>query len=176
MENYLKQKIARIQDFPKKGILFYDLTPIFADAMDFAELIVQMERLIDERNFEFDKIAAIEARGFIIGSALALACDVGFLPIRRCGKLPRITHKIAHDLEYNSECHEIHQNDIRPGERILIVDDILATGGTANAAADLIRDCQGQVAGFVFIAEITGLRDVSAWDYSEEVACLMELP
>ncbi len=143
--------------------------------MDFADLILQLQKLADERKFEFDKIAAIEARGFIIGSALALACEVGFVPIRRCGKLPRITHKISHDLEYNRECHEIHQNDIRPGERILIVDDILATGGTVQAAAELIHDCQAQIAGFVFVANISGLQTESVGT-PEEIACLMELP
>ena len=175
-ENYLKQKIVRVQDFPKKGILFYDLTPIFADALDFAELILQLQKLAEERKFEFDKIVGIEARGFIIGAPLALACEVGFIPIRRCGKLPRIVHKVPHDLEYGSACHEIHQEDVKPGERILIVDDILATGETARAAGELVRDCQAVVAGFVFVANIIGLRKISDKHYPEEVACLMELP
>lgn len=177
MENHLKEKIARIQDFPRKGILFYDLTPIFSNDMDFADLILQLQKLTEERKFKFDKIAAIEARGFIIGSALALVCEVGFLPIRRCGKLPRIVHKISHDLEYGSqECHELHQNDVNPGDNILIVDDILATGGTAKAAGELVKDCQANIAGFLFVANIKGLQKGPALDFPEKVACLIELP
>lgn len=176
METYLKDKIARVQDFPKKGILFYDLTPIFADSLDFAELILQLTKLIEERNFTFDKIAAIEARGFILGSALALTFEAGFIQIRKCGKLPRITHKLPHDLEYGTECHEVHQNDILPGERILIVDDILATGGTARAAAEIIKGLHAEVAGFVFVANLPGIYKGAALDYPEKIACLMELP
>lgn len=175
MSNYLKEKIARIQDFPRKGIMFYDLTPIFANEMDFPDLILQMKKLADERNFQFDKIAAIEARGFIVGSVLALEFEVGFIPIRRCGKLPGIVHKLSHDLEYGRECHEIHQNDIKQGERILIVDDILATGYTALAAKELIEGCGGIVAGYLFVANIAGLQR-QALDFPEKVACLMELP
>jgi adenine phosphoribosyltransferase len=174
MSEYLKSKIARVQDFPKKGILFYDLTPIFSDGAAFSELILQLEKLA-HRFMPFDKIVGIEARGFIVGSALALACDVGFVPIRRCGKLPGVTHRIAYDLEYGQGCIEIHQNDIMPSERILIVDDILATGGTAFAAAELIRDCGAQVAGFIFVASIAGLQKEPIAE-PDKIACLMELP
>lgn len=175
MDNYLKDRIARVQDFPKKGILFYDLTPIFADAMDFADLILQLQKLIEEKNLEFDKIAGIEARGFIIGAPLALSFEVGFIPIRRCGKLPRQTHRIAHEIEYGRDCLEIHQADIAIGERILIVDDVFATGGTAFAAGELVRDCQAEVAGFIFAAQITGLQK-EPLAVSEKVASLIELP
>lgn len=171
----LKNRIARVPDFPKKGVLFYDLTPIFSDAMLFPDLILKMQKLADERDFQFDKIAAIEARGFILGAALALVFEVGFVAIRKYGKLPRITHKMQHDLEYGQQCHEVHQSDINPGERILIVDDILATGGTAHAAGELIRSCQAHVAGYLFAAKITGLQKERI-GVDESVACLMDLP
>lgn len=177
MENeYLKSLIAKIPDFPKKGILFYDLTPIFADGGAFTDLILQMQKMIEEKQFDFNKIVGIEARGFIIGSAIALAFEVGFVPIRRCGKLPRIVHKIAHDIEYSRECHEIHQNDITEKDKILIVDDILATGGSAKAASELITECGGIISGYAFVANIPEIFKGSPLDFPEKVACLMELP
>lgn len=169
---HLKSKIEIVKDFPKKGVTFYDLTPIFSDALEFADLVVQMQKMIEDKKFEFNKIAAVEARGFIIGSVLALAFEVGFVPIRRCGKLPRVTHKIDHYLEYGRACHEMQQNDIKAGDKILIVDDILATGGTGEAASQLVRSCGAEVAGFAFIARISGLYKGD----ESLVASLMELP
>lgn len=174
MSQLLKDQIARVPDFPKEGVLFYDLTPIFADALSFMDMIVQMTKLAG--GFAFDKIAAIEARGFVLGSALALASEVGLVLIRKEGKLPRIKHQISHRLEYGKECHEIHQNDIVPGDRVLIVDDILATGGTARAAADLVRACQGEVSGYLFVARIVGIQKEDLDSDGHGVACLIDLP
>lgn len=174
MDNPLKDKIARIPDFPKKGILFYDLTPIFADGLLFADLVLQMQKLAEEKDFQFDKIVAIEARGFVLGAALALSFEVGLVLVRKKGKLPRATHTADSSSEYNSNYLEIHQEDIKPDERVLIVDDILATGGTAMAAGRLVEHCGGVVAGHLFVAR---LPKVHGEHYDKEkIACLMELP
>src|SRR5476649_1271411 len=133
--DHLKKLIREVPDFPKKGILFYDITTLLKDKVGFATLIDALsEHYLNEK---IDTVLAIEARGFIFGPALAYRLNAGFVPIRKPGKLPAETVRMTYDLEYGQDTLEIHKDAIKPGQRVIIVDDLLATGGTANAAAKL---------------------------------------
>ncbi|MBX6350344.1 MAG: adenine phosphoribosyltransferase [Clostridia bacterium] len=147
--------IRTIPDYPAPGVLFRDLTPVWADP----EAFCQAQAGLAERSFafEFDAVAAIEARGFIFAAPLALARRVPFVPLRRPGKLPSETWRVDYRLEYGEASLEMHQDAIRPGTRVLIVDDILATGGTSLAAGELVAKAGGRVAGYLFLAELAGL-------------------
>ncbi len=152
IENYVRD----VQDFPKKGILFYDITPLLENESAFSEAIDQMLVLVE--NIEIDAIAAIESRGFIFASALCSKMRKGMILIRKPGKLPRATQSASYDLEYGQNSLEIHRGCIEKGKRVLIVDDLLATGGTAEAAGNLVKGVGGLVAGYVFFIELTGLK------------------
>src|ERR1019366_6367954 len=131
----LKKLIREVPNFPKPGILFYDITTLLKDKLGFARLIDALsENYIGK---EIDLVLGMEARGFIFGLALAYRLNAGFVPVRRPGKLPAETVKISYELEYSSNALEVHKDAIRKGERVLIVDDLLATGGTAAATAEL---------------------------------------
>src|SRR5678809_751122 len=137
----LKQLIREVPDFPKPGILFYDITTLLKDKVGFATLIDALsEHFI---NHNVDLVLGIEARGFIFGPALAYRLNAGFVPIRKPRKLPAETVKWTYDLEYGSDTLEIHKDAIKPGQRIIIVDDLLATGGTARATAELSKSLGG---------------------------------
>lgn len=152
----LKKLIREVPDFPKKGILFYDITTLLKDKLGFATLIDALsENYIGK---EIDLILGMEARGFIFGPALAYRLNAGFVPVRKPGKLPAATAKVSYDLEYGSNTLEIHKDAIQPGQRVLIVDDLLATGGTAVATADLARGLGAQIAGFAFVVELDFLK------------------
>jgi adenine phosphoribosyltransferase len=147
--------IRDVPDFPSVGILFRDITPLWADSAAFESAITALvEPFAGDR---IQKVVGIEARGFIFGSAAARALASGFVPARKPGKLPRERHRIDYALEYGSDALEIHVDAITPGERILLVDDVLATGGTARAAADLVGRCGGALAGIAFFLELTAL-------------------
>ena len=140
-----------VPDFPKPGILFKDITPLLASPEAMREAIAQLAR------FDFgriDKIAAIESRGFLFGVPLAMQLGKGFVPVRKPGKLPWKTHRAQYSLEYGTDAIEIHQDALQKGERVLVVDDLLATGGTMGAACRLIADCGGIVAGCAFVVEL----------------------
>jgi adenine phosphoribosyltransferase len=151
----LTAHIRPIPDFPKPGILFRDITPLLADAAAFAEAIGRMAE--PWRGARLDAIAAVEARGFLFAGPLALALDVGVVPVRKPGKLPAETIAHEYELEYGRDRLEMHANVLRPGSRVLVVDDVLATGGTAAACMRLIEAGGGEVVGAAFLVEIEPL-------------------
>ncbi len=152
----LKRKIRDIVDFPKPGIVFKDITTLLRDASSFNRAVDLLgHRYLDQ---PVDVVLGIEARGFIIGSALAYKLNKGVILVRKAGKLPYKTHSTSYDLEYGSDTLEIHQDAIEEGQRVLIADDVLATGGTVRAVADLVRRLGGQVVECAFLAELTFLK------------------
>jgi adenine phosphoribosyltransferase len=152
----LKKLIREVPDFPKKGILFYDITTLLKDKVGFARLIDALSANYIGK--EIDLVLGMEARGFIFGPALAYRLNAGFVPVRKPGKLPAETLKISYELEYGSNALEVHKDAIRKGERILIVDDLLATGGTAVATAELASGLGAQIAGLAFVVELNFLK------------------
>ncbi|MBI5814523.1 MAG: adenine phosphoribosyltransferase [Nitrospinae bacterium] len=156
MPGDLQSSIRQIPDFPKKGILFYDITTMFSDARAFRRAIdMLVHRYIDRRP---DVFAGVEARGFLVASALAYALGSGVVLIRKPGKLPAKTYKVAYSLEYGTNEIEIHQDAIKTGQRVVVVDDLLATGGTIHAAAELVKLAGGAVEELAFIIELTFLK------------------
>ena len=151
----LKKHIRTIPDFPKPGINFFDITTLLKDPMAFQETIQQL--CAPYRNQTIGHIVGIESRGFIFGAAMALELGCGFVPIRKPGKLPAATEKEEYALEYGTDAIEIHKDAILPGSQVLIVDDLLATGGTAAAAIKLIRKLNGHILGIAFLIELTFL-------------------
>src|SRR5512143_2866796 len=152
----LKKLIREVPDFPKKGILFYDITTLLKDKAGFATLIdLFSENYIGQH---VDLILGMEARGFIFGPALAYRLNAGFVPVRKPGKLPAATAKVSYDLAYGSNALEIHKDATQPGQKVLSGDDLLATGATAVATADLARGLGAQIAGFAFVVELDFLK------------------
>lgn len=152
----LKDLVRTVPDFPKPGILFYDITTLLKDKTGFAQLIDALAAHYIGK--EIDLVLGMEARGFIFGPALAYRLNAGFVPVRKPGKLPAETLKISYELEYGSNALEVHKDAIREGERILIVDDLLATGGTAVATAELASGLGAQIAGLAFVVELDFLK------------------
>lgn len=151
----LANAVRDVPDFPKPGILFKDITPVLADP---ALLSATIDGMIAASGVtQVDKVIGIDARGFIFGSLIAAKLNAGFIPIRKKGKLPWKTLGTSYDLEYGSNSIEIHQDAIRPGETVLLADDLLATGGTAAAALDLIQQLGGNILGSVFFIELAFL-------------------
>ncbi len=151
----IKSLIRTIPDYPKKGIMFRDITTLFGDAEGLREVVDTLAGEFQDQNI--DVIAGIEARGFIIGPAVALALGVGFVPVRKKGKLPAKTVSVEYDLEYGSDIIEIHLDAIKPGQRVLILDDLIATGGTALAAIELIKKAGGVPVCCGFIIDLPDL-------------------
>lgn len=151
----LKPYIRQIPDFPKPGILFLDITPLLANAEAFGYAIREMASPYIDKSVRY--VAAVEARGFIFGSAIATVLKAGFIPMRKKGKLPHQTAAVAYGLEYGQDAIEVHRDAIRPGERVLLVDDVLATGGTMAAACELIRNLGGEICGLSFLIELSAL-------------------
>lgn len=152
MELLAKRLIRDIKDFPKEGIVFKDIVPVLQDSVAFREVIERM--LGYAREQQADVIVGIESRGFVFGAPLALQMGVGFVPVRKLGKLPGETIRAEYSLEYGTNTVEMQKDGIQPGQRALIVDDLLATGGTARAAAQLVETLGGDVAGMVFVVEL----------------------
>jgi adenine phosphoribosyltransferase len=152
----LKAKVRNIPDFPKKGILFRDITPLLKDAKSLREIIARLAKSL--KGEKIGVVVGIESRGFIFGTALATKLGVGFVPIRKKGKLPWKTQRIACTLEYGEEILEIHQDAVKRGEKVIIVDDLLATGGTAAAASKLVEAIGGKVAKLAFVIELECLK------------------
>src|SRR5260370_836892 len=154
--DHLKKLIREVPDFPKKAILFYDITRLLKDKRGFATLIDALSEYYLNRNI--DLVRGIEARGFIFGPALASRLNGGFVLVRNPKKLPAETAKVTYDLEYGSDTLEVHKDAIRPGQRVLIVDDLLATGGTTCATVQLVKSLGGEIAGLGFVVELDFLK------------------
>lgn len=154
--DHLKKLIREVPDFPKKGILFYDITTLLKDKLGFATLIDALSEYYLQK--DVDLVLGIEARGFIFGPALAYRLNAGFVPVRKPKKLPAETAKWTYELEYGSDTLEIHKDAIKPKQRVIIVDDLLATGGTANATVQLVKSLGGEIAGLGFVIELDFLK------------------
>lgn len=152
----LKKLIREVPDFPKKGILFYDITTLLKDKVGFATLIDALSEHYLAK--DIDLVLGMEARGFIFGPALAYRLNAGFVPVRKPGKLPAATARVQYELEYGSNALEIHKDAIQKGQRVIIVDDLLATGGTAAATVQLARSLGGEIAGLGFVVELDFLK------------------
>ena len=152
----LKKLIREIPDFPKKGILFYDITTLLKDRTGFARLIDALSENYIGKGI--DLVLGMEARGFIFAPALAYRLNAGFVPVRKPGKLPAETVQVSYDLEYGSNALEVHKDAIGKGQRVLIVDDLLATGGTAAATAELASGLGAEIAGLAFAVELDFLK------------------
>jgi adenine phosphoribosyltransferase len=152
----LKALVRTVPDFPKPGILFYDITTLLKDKTGFAKLIDALASHYIER--KVDLVLGIEARGFIFGPALAYRLNAGFVPVRKPGKLPAETVRVCYDLEYGSDAVEIHKDAIQPGQRVVLVDDLLATGGTMEATVKLARQLGGEIVGLAFAVELDFLK------------------
>ncbi|MBD3221760.1 adenine phosphoribosyltransferase [bacterium] len=156
----LKQVIVDIPDFPRPGILFRDITPVMESPQALTAALDGLEGLLD--GVEFDRLAPIESRGFLLGAPLAQRLGLGLALIRKAGKLPRAVHSESYELEYGSATVEMHTDAIGPGDRVVVIDDLLATGGTAAATGRLIERCGAEVVGYLFLVELVGLGGRSA--------------
>jgi adenine phosphoribosyltransferase len=153
---HLEDYIRDIEDFPQKGVLFKDITPLLQDA---AAYHAAMERLAAHyAGAGIEMVIGVESRGFIFGAALAYLLHCGFVPVRKFGKLPAPTVGVEYALEYGTNVVEVHTDAIKPGQRVLIVDDLLATGGTVQAAIELVEKLHGHIAGIAFLVELTFLK------------------
>ena len=168
----LKDKIRSMKDYPKEGITFRDITTLLQDGEAFRATVDAMKDLVKDE--AIDKIVGIEARGFILGAPLAYEMGVGFVPIRKPGKLPGETLSAEYELEYGSDKVEMHVDAIKKGERVLIVDDLLATGGTGSAAVELCKEAGADVVGCLVLIELDGLNGREK--ISVPVYALMEFP
>ncbi len=151
----LRAKVRAIKDFPKEGIVFRDITTLIKDADAFREVIDIFTKKIEEYNV--DAILVLDARGFLIGSPVAYILKKGVVPIRKAGKLPAESYQVSYELEYGTDCFEMHKDAVEPGMKIAIVDDLLATGGTAKAACELVKKAGGVVSVLGFVIELEDL-------------------
>lgn len=151
----IKSKIRDVPDFPKKGIIFKDITPLLKDTSTFKLVIDKLGAYYSEKKIDY--VVAIESRGFIFGAPLAYKLGAGFVPIRKKGKLPYKVHRITYSLEYGEDTLEIHEDAIEKGKNILIIDDLLATGGTISAAIDMVKKIGGNIIGVAFLVELSFL-------------------
>ena len=152
----LKRWITDVPDFPKPGILFRDITPLLRDRTAFRRVVDQLTRRYTRRRI--DVVVGVEARGFLLAATLADRLHAGLVPVRKRGKLPRRTARVTYELEYGTDTLEIHADAIRPGERVLVVDDVLATGGTMQAVTHLVDRLGGRVIELSFLIELTALK------------------
>ncbi|GAA4824887.1 adenine phosphoribosyltransferase [Nocardioides caeni] len=152
----LSRLVRDIPDFPEPGVVFKDITPLLADPTGFADVVAGLASPGRDRDGQVvvDKVIGMEARGFILAAPVALALGVGFVPVRKAGKLPHATYDVAYELEYGEAVLELHQDALAPGDRVLLVDDVLATGGTARATADLVARCGATTTGFAVLMEL----------------------
>jgi adenine phosphoribosyltransferase len=166
----LKSAIRDVPDFPKPGIVFKDITPVLRDAALFRRAIDLLAVCSDDLGI--DKVVAIESRGFILGGALADRLGAGFVPVRKPGKLPWKAKSASYELEYGTDTLEMHEDAVGPADRVLVVDDVIATGGTARAAGELVEALGARVAAFLFFVELTFL-DGRAKLPARDVRCLI---
>ena len=171
----LKDYIRSIKDYPKKGILFRDITTLIKNEKAFKECIDQIVKRT--KKFKVDKIAAIESRGFVFASAVSYLLDKPFILLRKKNKLPAEVHSVDFELEYGTATIEVHKDSIEKGEKILIIDDLIATGGTADAAAKIVEISGGKVAGFIFVINLFDLPGNNMLrDKGYKTESLMEFP
>jgi adenine phosphoribosyltransferase len=152
----LKSRIRDIPDFPKKGILFRDITTLLKDELAFQKVIDKLSAYYEDEDVE--KVVGIESRGFIFGAPLAYTLEAGFIPVRKPGKLPSDIYEAKYELEYGTDTLTIHQDAVTPGQRVLVVDDLLATGGTMCATLDLLKQLGAVVVGVAFLIELRDLK------------------
>ena len=153
----LKSLVRDIPDFPKPGIMFRDITTLLSDRVGLRYTIDSLAEKIALLGLTADYIMGMESRGFIIGAPLAYKLSLGFIPVRKSGKLPGAVHSVEYDLEYGTDCLEVHQDALAPGSKVLIIDDLIATGGTAKATAQLVEKIGCELVGFGFIIELKDL-------------------
>lgn len=166
----LRDQIRTIPDFPIPGIMFRDITPLLGDADALAESVEAMSS--HWRDARVDLVAAMEARGFIFGAAIAKELHAGFVPVRKVGKLPFRTRTVDYTLEYRNDALFIHEDAVRHGQRVLVVDDLIATGGTARAVGQLVEMLGGQVVGYGFLVELVDLKGrevLAGYDVQSEI-------
>jgi adenine phosphoribosyltransferase len=156
LEERIKHAMVDVHDFPSPGIVFKDITPVFHDPVLLNDLLDAMESAC--RSQRIEAVVGLESRGFLMAVPLSMRLGVPFVMVRKKGKLPRACHSVSYDLEYGSSTIEMHKDALRPGQRVLIHDDVLATGGTAEAAAKLVQQAGGEVAGFQFLVELSFLK------------------
>ena len=149
--------IHDVPDFPKPGIMFRDITPLLAHPQGLSQVSQSFAHAIEAANLAVDVIVGVESRGFLLGTPLAMHLGCGFVPVRKVGKLPRATFQAEYALEYGTDRLEIHQDAIQAGQKVLVVDDVIATGGTANATASLVNQAGGNLLGFAFLIELSFL-------------------
>jgi len=170
----LRRFIRDIPDYPKPGILFRDLTPLFGDAKALAGAVEALAAPF--RDAGIARVLGIESRGFVVGAPVALALGAGFVPVRKAGKLPHQTIEEHYDLEYGTDCIEVHADAVQRGERVLLVDDLLATGGTAAATLRLARKLDAEIVGCAFLVELTALGGRARLDLEpEQIHALLDL-
>lgn len=156
LQERLKELVRNVPDYPKPGVIFKDITPLLKDGLAFEAVVGAIAQ--HYRDQQIDYVVGIESRGFIFGAAVATALRAGFIPVRKPGKLPHHTHRCEYALEYGTDTLEIHQDAVEPGKRVLIIDDVLATGGTASASVELVQCTGGVVVGLAFLIELDFLR------------------
>ncbi|CDQ18106.1 adenine phosphoribosyltransferase [Halobacillus karajensis] len=166
-----KEHIAIVEDWPKEGVQFKDITPLMDNGPAFKAAVDEIVEYAKDK--EIDIVVGPEARGFIVGCPVSYALEIGFAPVRKEGKLPRETIKVDYGLEYGKDVLTIHKDAIKPGQRVLIIDDLLATGGTIEATIDLVEQLGGEVAGCAFLIELTYLDGRSKLD-GHDVLTLMQ--
>jgi adenine phosphoribosyltransferase len=166
----LRSRIRDVPDFPTEGILFKDISPLLADVEAFRACIALMAEPLDGEALH--AVVGIESRGFMFGAALADKLGVGFVPVRKPGKLPAATYRAEYELEYGSDAIEIHRDALERGDRVVIVDDLIATGGTALATKELVQRCGADVAAFVFLVNLADLRGAEKLSPSRVITIL----
>ncbi|MGZ4476201.1 adenine phosphoribosyltransferase [Nocardioides nematodiphilus] len=177
LEDTLDRLVVDVIDYPKPGIVFKDITPLLADHAGFTEVVEALAvagRDADGRPI-VDKVLGMEARGFILAAPVALALGAGFIPVRKAGKLPRETHAVSYSLEYGDATLELHQDAVAPGERVLLVDDVIATGGTVAATIDLVRRSGAEVVGVAALMELAALAGRTAIGTDVPITALMQV-
>ena len=177
LESTLDRLVVDVVDYPKPGIVFKDITPLLADHAGFTEVVEALAaagRDADGRPI-VDKVLGMEARGFILAAPVALALGAGFIPVRKAGKLPRETHAVSYSLEYGDATLELHQDAVAPGERVLLVDDVIATGGTVAATVDLVRRSGAEVVGVAALMELAALDGRSVIGADVPITALMQV-
>ncbi len=168
----LRQAVRTVPDFPKPGIDFKDITPILSRMSLLKLAVEQLVRPFREENIT--KVVGVESRGFVMAPMIALELGAGFIPVRKEGKLPRETYSVSYDLEYGSDTLEMHQDSIRPSDRVLIHDDVLATGGTAAAVEDLLERSAGEIVGLSFLIELSELNGRAKLRHRDKVRSVIQ--